>query len=244
MPVWQDRAWRAEFGGGFRDMVPWFPGIFAWGLVTGVAMVKSGLTVPMALLMTLMAYAGSAQLASLPLIASSAPAWIIGATALATNMRFVIYSAAMRRWLSDYSPRRLSALGYLSGDFSFVLFMERLAREGAFEHRDAWLFGLTLANWIVWQVSSIAGILGAAFIPTHWGLEFAGTLALLALVIPSCRSLAGATGALTAGCIALACRDWPYRLGLLAGLAAGLVAATVIDRLLGRDDRVAAETGG
>jgi predicted branched-subunit amino acid permease len=138
----------------------------------------------------------------------------------------------------------LSALGYLSGDFSFVLFMERLEQEGAFPHRDAWLFGLTSANWVVWQVASIAGILGAAFIPTRWGLEFAGTLALLALIVPSCRSLAGATGAVTGGVIALVCRGWPYRLGLLAGLSAGIVAATVVDGWLDRQDRVATETRG
>ena len=37
-----------------------------WGLVTGVAMVKSGLTESIAIAMTLLAYAGSAQLTSMP----------------------------------------------------------------------------------------------------------------------------------------------------------------------------------
>ena len=74
--------------------------------------------------------------------------------ALATNMRFVIYGAATRRWLTQYSARRRSFLGYISGDFSFVLFMNRLEKEGAFAHRDAWLFGVTaLANWLIWQVA-------------------------------------------------------------------------------------------
>jgi predicted branched-subunit amino acid permease len=197
-------------------------------------MVKSGLTVPLALVMTLLVYAGSAQLASLPLIASAAPAWVIGATALATNMRFVIYGAAMRRWLSAYSPRRLSVLGYLSGDFPFVYFMDRVGRDGAFAHRDAWKFGLAITNWVVWQVSSIVGIAGAAFIPTEWGLQFAGTLALLALVVPALRSWPGGMGALVAGVVALAAREAPYRLGLLAGVGAGLVAATAAERLLAR----------
>ena len=61
----RDDAWRQEFARGMRDMLPSFPGICAWGLVTGVAMVKSGLSVPLALLMSLAAYAGSAQLAAL-----------------------------------------------------------------------------------------------------------------------------------------------------------------------------------
>lgn len=226
---WQDPAWRAEFRGGARDMLPAFPGIFAWGLVTGIAMVKGGLTVPMALLMTLVAYAGSAQLASLPLLAAAAPIWIIAVTALATNMRFVIYAAALRRWLVEYSPRRLALLGYISGDFSFVLFMNRVAREGAFTHRDGWLFGLTLINWLVWQVSSIVGIVAGAFIPADWGLQFAGTLALLALVVPSWATWPGATGAVAAGVVALVGQAWPYKLGLLTGVLVGLLVATSVD---------------
>jgi 4-azaleucine resistance transporter AzlC len=233
---WHDPAWRAEFSRGARDMLPAFPGIFAWGLVTGVAMVKTGLSVPLALLMSLLAYAGSAQLAALPLIAAAAPAWVIAVTAFATNMRFVIYGAAMRRWLTAYSTRRLSVLGYLSGDFSFVLFMNRISKEGAFEHRDAWLFGVTLVNWVLWQFASIVGIVGGAFIPTSWGLQFAGTLALLPLVLPACRSWAGATGALTAGCVALLGHGWPYKSGLLVGVVAGIVAATAVDSLAGRAD--------
>jgi predicted branched-subunit amino acid permease len=234
MRPWHDPAWRAECARGARDILPACPGTFAWGLVTGVAMIKSGLTIPLALLMTLVVYAGSAQLASLPLIASAAPAWVIAATAFATNMRFVIYGAAMRRWLAAYSRRRLSVLGYFSGDVPFVYFMGRVARDGAFEHRDAWKFGLAIVNWGVWQVSSIVGIAGAAFIPTEWGLQFAGTLALLALVVPALRSWPGATGAFVAGVVALTARGWPYRTGLLAGVAAGLVAATTAERLLVR----------
>lgn len=228
---WQNPAWRGEFRRGVRDMLPASPGIFAWGLVTGVAMVKGGLSVPMALLMTIVAYAGSAQLASLPLIASSAPTWIIAVTALATNMRFVIYAAALGRWLVEYSPRRLSVLGYISGDFSFVLFMKRVGREGAFVHRDGWLFGLTLSNWVIWQSASIVGIVAGAFIPAGWGLQFAGTLALLALVVPSCASRPGAAGATVAGLVALLGQAWPYKLGLLSAVVLGMATAMVIDGL-------------
>lgn len=212
-----------------RDMLPTYPGIIAWGLVTGVAMVKSGLAVPAALLMSVTAYAGTAQLASLPLIASAAPVWVIAVTALATNLRFVIYAAAMRHLLSAYSLRRRAVIGYLSGDFSFVLLMNRVAREGAFLHRDAWLFGMTVSNWIAWQAASITGIVAAAFIPTAWGLQFAGTLALLALVVPQCRQRPAAAGAVTSAAVAVAGHAWPLNLGLIAAIAAGIVVATRVE---------------
>src|ERR1044072_517815 len=104
---YRDPAWRLELRRGVRTAVPAAPGVIAWGLVTGVAMVKSGLSVPWALVISLLVYAGSAQLASLPLIAAGQPFWIVGLVAFVTNLRFVIYSASLRPWLAGYpAPRR------------------------------------------------------------------------------------------------------------------------------------------
>ena len=61
---------REEFRRGVRDIVEPSFGISAWALVTGVAMIKSGLSVPLAVFMSVAVYAGSAQLAALPLIAA------------------------------------------------------------------------------------------------------------------------------------------------------------------------------
>ena len=57
---------------GVTDMLGTGIGIAAWGLVTGVAMVKSGLSVPMSIFMSLLIYAGSAQLAVIPLLVAGA----------------------------------------------------------------------------------------------------------------------------------------------------------------------------
>src|SRR5689334_14443310 len=84
-------AWRE----GFRDGFPLMLGISAWAVVVGVTMVKSGLTPLQASGMTLLVYAGSAQLASLPLIATQAPIWVIFLTGFVVNLRFVIFSALL-----------------------------------------------------------------------------------------------------------------------------------------------------
>src|SRR5580765_3879783 len=75
-----------HFRHGASDMLAFGPGLAAWGLVTGVAMTQSGLGVGLSILMSLTVYAGSAQLASLPLIASGAPIWVIWASAFCVNL--------------------------------------------------------------------------------------------------------------------------------------------------------------
>ena len=66
---------RTRFLEGARAFVPTIPAVFSWGLVTGIAMSKSVLTVPQAIVMSLFLYAGAAQLAILPLMAAGLPIW-------------------------------------------------------------------------------------------------------------------------------------------------------------------------
>jgi 4-azaleucine resistance transporter AzlC len=220
---------RAAFRGGQRAILPSLFGAAAWGLVSGVAMVKGGLAVPWALLMSFLVYAGSAQLAALPLIVAGAPLWVIVATGLITNLRFVIYSAALRPYFAHLPPRRRAALGFFMTDFTFTMFM-RHAQEGKLPaHRDAWFAGVCTNNWITWQLSATTGIVAASYVPAEWGLEFTGTLALVALVGPSLLTRPAVLGALTAAAVALLAHGLPFKLGLFCGAIAGITAATVVD---------------
>ena len=92
-----------EFREGMRATASVAPGIAAWGLMTGVAMVKSGMSVTESLAMTLLVFAGSSQLAAIPLIAASAPVWRISsvlfvpyATSLCERYELIIVCASRR----------------------------------------------------------------------------------------------------------------------------------------------------
>jgi predicted branched-subunit amino acid permease len=206
------------------------PGAAAWGLVSGVAMVKGGLSPPWAATMSLLVYAGSAQLAALPLIAAGMPLWVIVATGLITNLRFVIYSAALRPHFAAEPVGKRAALGFFMTDFTFTLFM-RSAQDGRLpeENRDAWFAGVCSSNWITWQVCAMTGIVAASYVPTHWGLEFTGTLALVALVGPALITRPAIVGAVVASVVALLTHSIPYRLGLFCAAIAGIAAATAAD---------------
>ena len=153
------------------------------GLVTGVAMVKGGLSVPLALFMTLVVYAGSAQLAALPLLAAGAPLWVIWAAAFCVNLRFVIYSAQWRVYFGHLSRPRRMALGFLAADLNLIAFQRAYPSDEGGPRRQPgqipYYLGGVAVLWTAWQVPSVVGIVLANAIPTHWGLGFAGTLAML-----------------------------------------------------------------
>lgn len=218
------------FRDGQRAILPSLPGSTAWGLISGVAMVKGGLTVPWAILMTLLVYAGSAQLAALPLIVAGAPLWVIIATGFITNLRFVIYSAAIRPYFEHLPWRKRAVIGFFMTDFTFTKFMQR-AQQNALpgKNRDAWFAGVCANNWMTWQVSAITGIVAASYVPMEWGLEFTGTLALVALVGPSLNARPALVGAVIAAVVALLGHGLPFKLGLFCGALAGIIAATLAD---------------
>jgi predicted branched-subunit amino acid permease len=220
---------RAAWLRGARDLLAPSPGIFAWGLVTGVAMVKSGLSTTAALVLSIAAYAGSAQLAAMPLIATLTPPWIVLCTATIVNLRFVVYAAMLRGTFAPLPAMQRLWLGYFVGDVTFVKYVTLTTREPDYPHRVAYYVGASACNWAVWQVSSIIGILAADSIPSQWGLELAGTLALVALVVPLCAQAPARAGVLVSGVIALLARGLPLRLGLLCAVIGGIGAALWVE---------------
>lgn len=224
--------WRhPEFKQGAKDMVGITLGISAWGLVTGVAMVKSGLSVGMALFMSLVVFAGSSQLASLPLIASGAPLWVLWATSFCVNLRFVIFSTQWRHYLAPLPRRQRLWIAYFAADLNYVAFLKRFPEMKPDPERQVpYFWGGVAINWVAWQLPAIAGILLADRIPTNWGLGFAGVLALLGLSYSLLGNRNSWVSAAVAACAAVAAYGLPLRLNILVAIAAAVAAGLMMER--------------
>ncbi len=206
-------------------------GIAAWGLVTGIAMVKGGLSVPMALFMTLVMFSGSAQLGALPLIAAGSPLWVVWATALALNLRFVIFSAGWRPYFAHLPLAKRLRLSYFAADFNYVFFMRRWPDPTP--HADQWPYywGGMVVNWGSWQLLSIVGIFVGDRIPTEWGIGFAGVLALIGLTCTLLNDRITWAAAIVAGAAAVAAYALPYKLNIVLAIACAVAIGATIDAM-------------
>jgi predicted branched-subunit amino acid permease len=219
-----------EFRRGFVEMVAPSLGIAAWGLVTGVAMVKSGMSLPQATLMTMLVYAGSAQLAALPLLVAGAPLWVLWATAFCVNLRFVIYSAHWRRYFGHLPRAQRLLLGYFAVDLSYVLFVRRFPEPRPQPEQLPYFWGGVVWNWVSWQGASVLGIVLADRVPTEWGLGFAGVLALLGITYSLLSDKKGWIAAGAAAFVAVAAFALPLKLNIVLGVAAGVAIGLLLDR--------------
>lgn len=213
------------------------PGIAAWGVMTGVAMVKSGMSLVEVTLMALFVYAGSSQLAALPLIAAGAPMWVILATSTCVNLRFVVFSAHLRAYVAHLPPWRRMLHGYLFADLNYGLFIRRFPQPATSPEgiaaQDAYWLGNGVACWLVWAVSSLVGVGLAAAIPVAWGLGFAGVLALLATMVMLATTWQRIAAAAVAGSVAGATFALPLRLNIVVAIVAAVAAGLVLETARG-----------
>lgn len=226
------RTWHhPEFRRGAVEMVPTAIGIAAWGLITGVAMGKAGLPLPLMVLMSLLVFAGSAQLAVLPLLTGGAPLWVIWATALCINLRFVIFSAVWRPYVVHRPWHERVRMAYFTADLNTALFTRRFPDPRPAPEHWPYFWGGAAVNWVAWQAPSIAGILLADLVPVHWGMGFAGVLALLGIALSLASDRATVVAAAVAGCAAVAAYALPLRLNIVVAIAAAVAMGVLIDHL-------------
>ncbi len=238
---WPDDNAKRSFAAGAREIAPALVATSIWGFVTGIAMVSAGLSQSLAAWMSVLVYAGSAQLTALPLIAAGSPLWLIFAAACVVNIRFVIFAAALQPYFRHYGWKSRLLLGYWLSDLGFVFFMTRYGqskRKGT--RSQTWYYlGLIVPGWWSWQAATFLGIYLGDAVPRAWSLEFAAILALMAVAIPLVRQLPMVCAVVVAGGLAWVSQPLPLRLGLAVAVVGGIAAGVLSERWRSRRQRLA-----
>jgi predicted branched-subunit amino acid permease len=197
-------------------------------VITGVAMVASGIPPLVAMLMSIFVFAGASMVASAQLLAQDTPALLIVVATLFINLRFMMYSASLRQHFVHLPLRWRLLVAYLQADNVYGLTVARFADRPGDAHKLEYFLGAGVPIWLAWQAAVLAGVLIGAGVPASWRLEFAAPLAFIAMTVPFLRERAMIAAALAAGVTVVAASALPLRLNLvlaaLAGISAGLLA--------------------
>lgn len=225
----EDRnARRSAFLAGVRACLPLLPGILPFGMVCGAAAAGAGLGLGQSYALSWLVFAGSSQIVAAQLFASGAPGWVIVATGWVVNLRFMMYSAALAPHLRGFSGPRRWLAAYLLTDQAFAVTLARVldGRPGA-----SWFYlGIAAMLWLLWQMSSLAGIFLGALIPQSWSIDFVVALTFIGVLAPLLRDRNMTAAALAGGAAALLL-DLPMKLNLMAAAVAGVAAALLLEKL-------------
>ena len=197
--------------------------------MTGVAMVNAGMSAAESVAMTLLVYAGSSQLAAIPLLVAGAPMWVIWATGFCVNLRFVVFSLHLRDYLIHMPRWRRLVNGFLTADMSYALFTARHPQPAQDEDgriaQEAYLVGNYAITWVAWIFPSLLGVALGNLVPAQWGLGFTGVLCLLGVMCSLANTPLRILAAVVAGVAAVAAYATPFKLDVVAAIAIAVLAA-------------------
>ena len=206
------------------------PGVFPFGIITGAAMVASGIEPLAAMAMSILVFAGASMVASAQLLASGSPALLVVLVTLFINLRFMMYSASLRQHFGAAPLKIRLITAYLVADNAYGLLLSRYSEHGDDPGKLEYFLGSATLIWTAWQLAVAIGIAVGAGLPASWRLEFAAPLAFIALTIPFLRERAMIVAALAAGVTVIVAHDLPLRLNIVAAAAVGITAGLLFEK--------------
>jgi predicted branched-subunit amino acid permease len=202
-------------------------------VITGVAMVASGIAPLAAMAMSVIVFAGASMVASAQLLSQGTPALLIILATLFINLRFMMYSASLRAYFAPLPLRWRLAISYLQADNVYGLTLMHLSEKPyPLEERLGFFLGAAIPIWLAWQAAVLGGILIGAGVPPSWRLEFAAPLAFIAMTVPFLRDRAMVAAALAAAATMVAANGLPLRLNLILAAVVGIAAGLMLEKRL------------
>lgn len=211
-----------DFGRGFRAMAPLWLGVVPFGVAYAVLARDAGLSVLETQSLSVLVFAGSAQVSAVGLFGAGAAGLEIVLTTFMLNIRHLLYGVTLSSAI-PLTARQRPVAAYFLTDEAFGVAAASSRRTFRF------LLGTELSLFFVWNVATLGGaLLGVAIAdPTELGLDLVFPLAFIALLVPLVRTRAELTVAVAAGTTAyVLARTLPGGVAILVtGIGGSLLGA-------------------
>ena len=219
-----------------RKLPPWLNGVvqalpivlgyIPVGFAFGVLAQKAGLSMLMTLLMSVIVFAGSAQLISVGLFAAGMDPLSIILTTFVVNLRHMLFSAALSPHLSDWRKPELAGFAAEITDETFALHATRMDEA---DPPKAETFAVNLTAQVSWVLGTLLGIVGGQLISDiePFALDYALPAMFIALLVMQIKNrrqifVAVLAGVLSVGLYMLGLDQWYVILATVIAATAGV----------------------
>jgi len=207
-------------------MAPLWLGVVPFALVYAVLARDAGLSLFETQALSVLVFAGSAQVSAVGLFGAGAAALEIVSTTFLLNVRHVLYGLSLGRRI-PLSGRQRPVAAYFLTDEAFGVVVASGERTFAF------LLGAELSLFAVWNLATFGGAVAGSAIadPARLGIDLVFPLAFLALLVPLVRTRVELLVAVVAGALAFGlARTLPGGLPILVTGVAGSLLGAILTR--------------
>jgi len=220
-----------SFWQGVAATMPLSVAVIPWGILAGSYAIDVGLTSLESLGMSMIVFAGAAQLVALGMIKAGIGLSSILLTTLLITSRHLLYGMALRKDVSSLPLKWRLSLGFLLTDELFAIVTT--TKEHCFNRWYA--LGGGLSFYVFWNVATLLGIIAGQSIPDmeHWGLDFAIVSTFIAIIIPMVKARSILVCVLVSLVSSVVCSIYAIEIGLLISALIGMACGTFYARMTG-----------
>ncbi len=174
---------------GFYDVSPLLLPVVPFGIIFGAIGIELGFGPYITYATSIIIFSGASQIVFFQLLSNGASSIIAITSSSVVSTRHLLYGAVVAQYLSKLSLIWKIFLSYLLTDQAFAVSQEFFKKNSNDEYKHYHLLGAGLTLWIVWQLTTVIGILLGSIVPEELGLSFTIPLTFLALLINYFRKL-------------------------------------------------------
>ena len=174
---------------GFYDVSPLLLPVVPFGIIFGAIGIELGFGPYITYATSIIIFSGASQIVFFQLLSNGASSLIAITSSSVVSTRHLLYGAVVAQYLSKLSLIWKIFLSYLLTDQAFAVSQEFFKKNSNDVHKHYHLLGAGLTLWIVWQLTTVIGILLGSIVPEELGLSFTIPLTFLALLINYFRKI-------------------------------------------------------
>ena len=215
---------------GVIDVSPLMIPVIPFGLIFGVLAIDVGFTPVQTMGMSLIVFGGASQIVLLQLFSGGASSLVIISSVGAVNSRHLLYGAVVSEHLSDLKLIWKIVISYFLIDQAFAIsnqYFKKTKERNKYFH----LVGGGATCWIIWQSTTLLGIILGSAIPEKLGLSFAVPLTFLALLVNDFRKFINVIVIVVSGLVATFGYNFiPFKAYIIVAALTGLFTAMILTR--------------
>ena len=225
------RTKKQNFVRGFIDVLPLLIPVVPFGIIFGAIGIELGFGPYVTYATSIIIFSGASQIVFFQLLSSGASSIVAITSSSVISTRHLLYGAVVNQYLSNLSIYWKMGLSYILTDQAFAVSNEYFKKNNNEKFKHYYLLGSGITLWIVWQLTTIIGILLGSIVPDELGLTFTIPLTFLALLINYFRKIDHLIIITISGMLSIILYDAPFKSYIIFSSLISLIIAYLIVKM-------------
>ena len=220
-----------NFVRGFIDVLPLLIPVVPFGIIFGAIGIELGFGPYVTYATSIIIFSGASQIVFFQLLSAGASSLVAITSSSVISTRHLLYGAVVNQYLGNLSIYWKLGLSYILTDQAFAVSNEYFKKNKNEKFKHYYLLGSGITLWIVWQLTTIIGILLGSIVPEELGLTFTIPLTFLALLINYFRKIDHLIVIIISGILSIILYDAPFKSYIIFSSLVSLLIAYLIVKM-------------